>query len=47
MPSDPASASPTTIAMAATRTVATACVALSGQTAAAPPKQLLLTKPVH
>ena len=47
MPSDPPSASPTAIAMTATRMVATARVALSGQAAAAPPKQLLLTKPVH
>ena len=43
----PPSASPAAIAMAATRTVATARAALSGQAAAAPPKQLLLTKPVH
>ena len=47
MASAPPSASPTAIAMATTRTVATARAALSGQAAAAPPKQLLLTKPVH
>ena len=38
MPSNPPSASPTAIAVAATRTVVTARVALSGQVAAAPPK---------
>ena len=47
MPSARPSASPTAIAIAATRTVATARVALSGQAAAAPPKQLLIIKPVH
>jgi len=38
MASAPPYASPTAIAMAATRTVATACAALSSQAAAAPPK---------
>ena len=47
MASAPPSTSPTAIAMAATRTVATARAALSGQAAAAPPKQLLLAKPIH
>ena len=47
MPSASSYASPTAIAMAATRTVATARVALLGQAAAVPPKQLLLIKPVH
>ena len=47
MPSEPPSASPTAITMAATRTVATARAALSDQAAAASPKQLLLIKPVH
>ena len=47
MASAPPFASPTAIAMATTRTVATARAALSGQAAAAPPKQLLLTKPVN
>ena len=47
MPSDPPSASPTAIAMAATSAVATACVALSGKATATPSKQLLLIKPVH
>ena len=47
MPSAPSSASPTAIAIAATRTVATARVALSSQVAVAPPKQLLLLKPLQ
>ena len=47
MASAPPYASPKAIAMAATRTVATTRAALSGQAAAAPPKQLLLTKSVH
>ena len=47
MPSAPPSPSPTAIPMAATRTVATACVALPSQAATAPQNRASLMYPLH